>query len=994
MARFKTRARTLDMLGRQQIAGIPNAISELFKNAHDAYANHAEVDFIRKRGLVLLRDDGVGMTEKEFLERWLTIGTESKVEGPMGLPQPPAPEGETARPLLGEKGIGRLAIAAIGSQVLVLTRARRAGKLQPIVAAFVPWGLFACPRIDLDDIDLPVRHFVGGQLPTREDVRELLTEAKQTIRNLQSRMDPATVTKLIRDVDSFDVDPRLLEPALTGPQLSGEGHGTHFFIQPVDETLTLDLEEPTDGKTAPPLTKMLIGFANTMTPGATLPALSTAFRDHRGDGLIQNLIEDREFFTAEDSAVSDHAVTGRYDEYGRFAGTVRIFERTIPYDLPPKIARTRGTACGPFAMSFAYVQGEARNSLLYSNDPERYTALNQRLDRLGGIYIYRDGIRILPYGNNDFDFLEIEERRNKGAGYYFFSYRRMFGAIELTREANGRLQEKAGREGFRQNAAYHELKSLVVHLLVQLAAEFFRESGPQAEHFIARREELERNELLRREREVQARSKRTAFGTQLDAAFAQIAADDPKRELEDLLASLEKTLAVAQTLRPTERAASAVIAAEMTGLSQLEALRKRYDITKPRGIALTKRLLRDWDHYRSAHKVVEQDVFEPGRLRLDELCSEAAKVATVAIDRRKRADHALNGAISRSRRLVRDQKTETDHAATSLAERIAQIGREALDETEGVIARSLEILAGLNLSEMSDRQFARERMTLEEEISQTAERRSRLLQSVREILLGAGGSLIGDATEHGPDALMVALEEELLALRERETADLELTQLGMAIEVVSHEFGASIKAVRSALKRMKGWADANDKLSQIYVALRASFDHLDGYLTLFTPLHRRLYRAKVPIKGSDIATYLNDLFGERLGRHSTTLVATKRFCAHVLEGYPSTFYPVFVNLIDNAIYWLQDRIGARTLTLDWDGSAMIVSDTGPGIAKRDRDAIFETGFTRKPGGRGLGLHISREVLKRAGYDLILAETQPKTGATFRIEPMVTGAITH
>ena len=31
MAKIKTRARTLDMLGRQQIAGIPTALSELFK---------------------------------------------------------------------------------------------------------------------------------------------------------------------------------------------------------------------------------------------------------------------------------------------------------------------------------------------------------------------------------------------------------------------------------------------------------------------------------------------------------------------------------------------------------------------------------------------------------------------------------------------------------------------------------------------------------------------------------------------------------------------------------------------------------------------------------------------------------------------------------------------------------------------------------------------------------------------------------------------------
>ena len=50
------------MLGRQQIAGIPTAISELFKNAHDAYAENVEVDYYRREGLFVLRDDGRGMT--------------------------------------------------------------------------------------------------------------------------------------------------------------------------------------------------------------------------------------------------------------------------------------------------------------------------------------------------------------------------------------------------------------------------------------------------------------------------------------------------------------------------------------------------------------------------------------------------------------------------------------------------------------------------------------------------------------------------------------------------------------------------------------------------------------------------------------------------------------------------------------------------------------------------------------------------------------------
>lgn len=72
MAGFKARARALDMLGRQQIAGIPTAISELFKNAHDAYADNVIVDYFRSDKLFVLRDDGYGMTRKDFEEKWLT----------------------------------------------------------------------------------------------------------------------------------------------------------------------------------------------------------------------------------------------------------------------------------------------------------------------------------------------------------------------------------------------------------------------------------------------------------------------------------------------------------------------------------------------------------------------------------------------------------------------------------------------------------------------------------------------------------------------------------------------------------------------------------------------------------------------------------------------------------------------------------------------------------------------------------------------------------
>ena len=210
----------------------------------------------------------------------------------------------------------------------------------------------------------------------------------------------------------------------------------------------------------------------------------------------------------------------------------------------------------------------------------------------------------------------------------------------------------------------------------------------------------------------------------------------------------------------------------------------------------------------------------------------------------------------------------------------------------------------------------------------------------------------------------------------------------MAVEIINHEFRATVGSLRNNLRGLKAWADANKELEVLYRNIRASFDHLDGYLTLFTPLHRRLYRKAIDIHGSEIYTFLNDLFNERLKRHRVTMTRTAAFADSVTTGYPSSFYPVFVNLVDNAIFWLSQRNPAmeRTIELDAVQGVFRIHDSGPGVHRRDREAIFEYGFTRKPGGRGMGLSVSRETLRRVGYDLTLAQPASDGGATFLIGP--------
>ena len=241
MAKFKTRARTVDMLGRQQVANVSTAISELFKNAHDAYADHAEVDYFRSDSLLVIRDNGVGMTPQEFEDRWLVLGTESKYVPHGEKAVTYKPKGKAERAIMGEKGIGRLAIALLGSQVLILTRAERDGESHDLVMCFIHWGLFALPGINLEDIDIPVNVIKGGLLPSADEVENLIAELRTSIDKLASRFDGDIFREIYDDIENFQLDPQDMDNFLNGLSLNGNGCGTHFYVEPANEGIAFEI---------------------------------------------------------------------------------------------------------------------------------------------------------------------------------------------------------------------------------------------------------------------------------------------------------------------------------------------------------------------------------------------------------------------------------------------------------------------------------------------------------------------------------------------------------------------------------------------------------------------------------------------------------------------------------------------------------------------------------------------------------------------------------
>ena len=191
------------------------------------------------------------------------------------------------------------------------------------------------------------------------------------------------------------------------------------------------------------------------------------------------------------------------------------------------------------------------------------------------------------------------------------------------------------------------------------------------------------------------------------------------------------------------------------------------------------------------------------------------------------------------------------------------------------------------------------------------------------------------------------------------------------------------------MKDLKAWSDVNQDLEGVYKNIKINFEHLDGYLNLFTPLNRRLSRKSENIKLLEIKAFLKDLFGSRFARHEIAFNHTNGFAKGSINGYRSSFYPVFVNLIDNAIHWLNESgISNKTIRLHAeDDGSVYVSNNGLEIPQQDKNKIFQLGFSRKENGRGMGLHISNEVLETAGYKLLLVEPRKNATVTFKIAKM-------
>ena len=224
----------------------------------------------------------------------------------------------------------------------------------------------------------------------------------------------------------------------------------------------------------------------------------------------------------------------------------------------------------------------------------------------------------------------------------------------------------------------------------------------------------------------------------------------------------------------------------------------------------------------------------------------------------------------------------------------------------------------------------------------------------------------------------------------------DLAGIGLSIEATHHDLDHLIKRSNNLIDHyIKALiSDSNEYISKDNVV--ENFERLRGILStmndllvdmkcLFASTQRKSRQLRVSEILNKVIGYYKTLLNNRKIDFEINNIGTNPLVIIMPEALLMT---IFINIFDNAIYWLEDDAKENKqikITVNSDEQYIVFADNGPGIYPEEKEKIFEAFFTGKGlEGRGLGLYICRQFMERYEYSIEVIEGTPDClcGANF------------
>lgn len=513
-------ARLLTMLGDQLIKNELIALVELIKNSYDADASWVKVSFIdfgpnyelTPTSRIRIEDDGCGMNSDILKEHWLNPATPEKLKRKAKDPQT-----QKGRILQGEKGIGRFAIFKLGKKITITTRRQK------------------------------------------KDSDEKFIELGEDAENV-----------LIYDFSKYDND-----------FLQEDGQEKDLFL----DHLTVELNQRAPREI---VEKELIFGATRKKrkPFGTIieiTNLKTKWSEERVKRIQQNIGKLQPIFSKKDDA--DFSVWIYKDDVLHESNSAYQTELDICLESKSVFKVTNGRyTCGPNTISFD-INGNHTELSFQDTDIRGLTQFKRfkELEETGGavecgsfrfefyifdldvdsenpskyylskeeknvikdhrIYLYRDNMRVLPYGDPEDDWLRIDITRGISRANAFLSNDQVVGCVYISQEENPNLKDKTNREGLIEEGRALEDFIGVLQLILR-----YLRTKPFAQYLIDKQRRNEIDQIKRgRPFELIEEAKKQYGGDEKTMAFLKTferSYTKEKRTLEDRIRKTENLAAV------------------------------------------------------------------------------------------------------------------------------------------------------------------------------------------------------------------------------------------------------------------------------------------------------------------------------------------------------------------------------------------------------------------------------------------------------------------
>lgn len=433
---LRPRARLLRTLGQELISNEVVAVIEIVKNAYDADATKVLIRFIPPLdphfGCIEVIDNGHGMSAETIQTVFMEPATRSKREKQRSE--------KFRRRYLGEKGIGRFASARLAEELFVISR--REGTPNEVTALF-DWRQFDDDARFLDEIQILVDERVATEICPTGSIK-ILWKDESTIPTTQ-QLSHGTIMRMASlrqnwQAKQFEELNRGLARLIAPRRRSGAASEETEFEISVD--LPPEFSQFGSKIEPPPILKH---------PHYTIKGSVNA------DGVYSfdyNIL----------SVGSEEKVRGRFvlvkDKTGRyeFRG-VDDSKNSMPSDA-------KGIACGSLEFDFRVWDRDELGNVVQKTK-STISDIRRDLDSIAGINIYRDGFRVLPYGEPQDDWLRLDIRRVQNPTLRI-SNNQIHGVVRISADGNPELRDQSNREGLDENQALDDLRHILLEALNKL----------------------------------------------------------------------------------------------------------------------------------------------------------------------------------------------------------------------------------------------------------------------------------------------------------------------------------------------------------------------------------------------------------------------------------------------------------------------------------------------------------------------------------------------